>query len=346
MNQVSAWIRKRPLGSFYVITFAITWGLGFSYIAVLQNEQLLLLPLIFVATCAPALAGMIVTAVESGQGRPKLGRNRARWIVFFMAQIACTVIFLAHLHFFQGAPFTPILALFTFFLLAPTVAYIVSAAYSRGTAVRAMMASLVKLRGAGGWVLLALVFIPGIMLLSVATSDFLGRQPASAVSNMVPGMPLLGLVAVKFLYQFFFFNGTGEESGWSGFARPRLQARASPLIAALVVALFWVPWHFFLWAAEGQAVFTISFWFEFYAIHVPTSIIITWLYNRSKGSILVAGIAHAAANTAIAFLPDLDWIVLIAMMAVVALLLVLMDRMWKRLPQEDPAVGHAPRLAV
>lgn len=141
MNQVSAWIRKRPLGSFYVLTFAITWGLGFSYIAVLQNELLLLLPLIFVATCAPALAGMIVTAVESGQGRPKLGRNRARLIVFFMAQIACTAIFLAYFYFFEGASFTPILVMFTFFLLAPKVAYIVSAAYSRGTAVFSSPAS-------------------------------------------------------------------------------------------------------------------------------------------------------------------------------------------------------------
>jgi membrane protease YdiL (CAAX protease family) len=320
--------------------------LGFSYIAWFKHELFLFLPLTFVAMSAPALAGIIVTAVEDGQARPKRGRNRARWIAFFMAQIACAAILLANLYFFDGTPFTPILALFSFFLLTPPVAFIISAAYSRGTAVRAMMASLVKLRGVAGWALLALVFVPGIMLLSVAASDLLGRQPASAVSPVVLGAPLLGLVAVKFLYQFFFFNGTGEESGWSGFARPRLQARVSPLMAALIVALFWVPWHFFLWYAEGQSVFSVLFWFEFYINHALASIIVTWLYNRGKGSILVAGVAHAASNTVIAFLPDLDWIVYTAMMVIVALLLVLIDRMWKRLPQEDPAVDHAPRLAV
>lgn len=346
MHQISAWIQKRPLVSFYVITFAITWGLGFSYIAVLKNEIFLLLPLTFVATCGPALAGIIVTAVCGGQERPKLSVNRARWIVFFVAQVAGTAIFLTYNYIVEGVTITPVFALFTFFLLAPTLAFIISAAYSRGTAVRAMMASLVRLRGVAGWALLALVFIPGILLLSVSTSDLLGRQPASSASDAVLGAPLLGLVALTFLYQIFFFNATGEESGWSGFARPHLQTRVSPLITALIITFFWVPWHFFLWHGEGQDVFSVSFWFEFYIIHISPSIIITWFYNRSKGSILVAGVAHAAANTADAFMPNLDWVTYTTMMAIVALLLVLIDRMWKRLPQEDPAVSHTPRLVV
>jgi len=33
-------------------------------------------------------------------------------------------------------------------------------------------------------------------------------------------------------------------------------------------------------------------------------VIIGWFYNRSKGSILVAGITHAAANTAFDFFPN------------------------------------------
>ena len=349
MSQISAWIRKRPIVSFYVITFTITWGLGFSYIALIKNELFMLAPLFSVATCGPALAGIFVTTVADGRTRLKLGRklarNRARWIAFFIAQIACTAIFVAHNHLFNDAPLTPVMALFAFFLLTPPVAFIVSAAYSRGTAVRAMMGSLVRLRDVVGWALLALVLVPGIALLSVAASDFLGRQPASAARNEVLGAPLLGLIAIKFLYQFFFFNATGEESGWSGFARPHLQARVSPLLAALIVTLFWAPWHLFLWYAEGREVFTLSYWAETFFNLILASILITWLYNRSKGSILVAGTAHAAANTIFVFLPNLDWILYSAMMVIVALLLILFDRMWKRLPQEDPAVSHAPGLA-
>ena len=343
MNQIRGWIQKRPLGSFYVITFAITWGLGFSTIAVLKNEQFLLLPLAFLAISAPGLAGIIVTAVEGGQGRPKLGRNRPRWLVFIAALIASTAILLAYYDIFEGITLTPVFALFALFLLAPPVAFIISAAYSRGPAVRAMMGSFVRLRGVTGWALLALILVPGIALLSVAASAAIGRQPISAVSDLALGLPLLGFVALKFLYQFFFFNATGEESGWSGFARPRLQARISPLLTALVVTFFWVPWHLFLWYAEGQAVFTLAFWLEFITNHALASILITWIYNRSRGSILVAGVAHTASNTVLAFLPNLDWAVFVAVLAIAALLLVLIDRMWKRLPQQEPVLTRPPR---
>ena len=346
MNQVGAWICKKPVVSFYVITFAVSWGLGFSTVAVLKNEQFLLMPLAVLAFCAPALAGIIVTAVEGGQARPAFGRNRRRWIVFIVAMFAGTAIWLAHNHFLNSASITPVIAVFGFFFLTPPVAFIISAAFSRGTAVRGMMASLLRLRGVGGWVVLALVFIPALFIISVAASDLIERRPVLAASDAVLGAPLLGMIVLKFLYQMFFFNATGEESGWSGFARPRLQAHVSPLLTALIVVLFWVPWHFFYWYAEGRDVFTSAFWLEFYTAHLLASVIITWLYNRSRGSILVAGVAHAAGNTVQTFIPNYDARVALVVFAIAALLLVLIDKMWKRLPQEDPAVGHAPRLAV
>jgi len=66
------------------------------------------------------------------------------------------------------------------------------------------MASLVRLRVVV-WALQA--------LLSVAASDLLRPQPAFSVSNEVLAVLMLGLMAIKFLCQFFFFNATGEESG-------------------------------------------------------------------------------------------------------------------------------------
>jgi membrane protease YdiL (CAAX protease family) len=75
-------------------------------------------------------------------------------------------------------------------------------------------------------------------------------------------------------------------------------------------------------------------------------VIIGWFYNRSKGSILVAGIAHAAANTASAFFPNLDWMIYILIAAVAMLVMILFDRMWQRLPHDHPAVYHAPLLGI
>jgi len=160
------------------------------------------------------------------------------------------------------------------------------------------------------------------------------------------GLALIGLVTVKFFYQFFFFNATGEEVGWRGFALPRLQSCTSPLLASLIISLFWVLWHFFLWKAEGRPVLTLQFWLGQFALHLPASVIIGWLYNRSKGSILVAGIAHAAANTAFAFFPNLDWTVYALTFAAAALVMILVDRMWKKLPSGHPAVYRESALDV
>jgi len=67
---------------------------------------------------------------------------------------------------------------------------------------------------------------------------------------------------------------------------------------------------------------------------------------RSKGSILVVGIAHAASNTVVDFLPNLDWDVFTTFMYAAALLMILVDRMWKKLPSGNSAVYSPTSLAA
>ena len=100
----------------------------------------------------------------------------------------------------------------------------------------------------------------------------------------------------------------------------------------------------FLWSAEGKDIFSLAYWIKTYLELFPATVIIGWFYNRSKGSILVAGITHAAANTAFAFFPNLDWTVYDLTVAVAALVMILADRMWKKLPSDHPAVYQEPKL--
>jgi membrane protease YdiL (CAAX protease family) len=202
---------------------------------------------------------------------------------------------------------------------------------------------LIRLCGVWGWAALALVLTPALILLSVPVSRSLGRQPMTAQQFPNMGLALIGLVTVKFLYQLFFFNATGEEVGWRGFALPWLQTRTSPLIAALILGVFWTSWHLFLWRAEGQPVLAPQFWLQRCEIHVLFSLFIVWIYNRSQGNILVAGITHAAANTAMVFSPNLDFQVVCAVVAIAALVPVSVDRMWVKLPPDHPAVATAAR---
>jgi len=207
------------------------------------------------------------------------------------------------------------------------------------------VSSLTRLRGVSGWGALALLFYPALILLSILAGSLLEQQPIAACRFPVPetGPALIGLIAARFLYQFFFFNATGEEVGWRGFALPRLQARHSPLLASLILACFWIPWHLFLWRAQGGAVTSWGYWMGQGSMIALSSIITAWFYNRSKGSILVAGILHAADNTSARLFLIQDRVVyLLLLKAVAALLIVLLARMWKMLPSDHPAVYREP----
>ena len=87
-----------------------------------------------------------------------------------------------------------------------------------------------------------------------------------------------------------------EEVGWRGYALPRLQKRYGALIASLLLGLLWGSWHLPQWfiPATGQA----DKWpFAIFLLHtIAFSILLTWLYNRSAGSLWPVILAHAAFN--------------------------------------------------
>jgi membrane protease YdiL (CAAX protease family) len=337
MNTITNWIKRHQVAAFYILTFTISWGLGFSYIAVMTGEQFLLLPLAFVATCGPGLAGIIISAVINTQ--PRKGPRKVFWIAFLVAWFLSMLVCLANLKFIEQFPLSPVaVGLFTIAVLP--VAFVLASAYSSNPSVRGYLDSLVRLRGVLGWSLVALVLIPALFLISIPVSSYLNKQ--LILSDQFPeiSLTLIGLVVVKFLYQFFFFNATGEETGWRGFALPRIQTRTSPLIAASITGLFWAGWHYFFWQAEGRSVLSLEFWINMCISHILLSVLIVWMCNRAKGSILVAGTAHAALNTVQAFASFGDMLILV--LAIATLVIILVDRMWKKLPTDHPAVYREP----
>jgi membrane protease YdiL (CAAX protease family) len=98
--------------------------------------------------------------------------------------------------------------------------------------------------------------------------------------------------------------GTGEEFGWRGFALQRLQQLMTPLRATLIVAFFHLLWHApTYWLGQGMHNVP-AIWAAFFLL--PWTIIFTWAYNRSKGSILVSIFFHATMGATLsyaAFLP-------------------------------------------
>lgn len=335
MKVVTEWIKHHQVAAFFVITFAIMLGLGFSWNAVLNQDQGLLLPLAFLSVCSPGLAGIIISAVINTQ--PKQGSRKAFWIAFLVAWLLSVSVCLANFKFMEGLQLSPPLVII-FTISSVPVAFILASTHSRNPSVKNHLASLIRLRGVWGWLLLALVFFPVLHLISFPIDSILNKQPMTSYQFPEISLSLIGLVVIKFLYQFFFFNATGEEAGWRGFALPRLQTHTSPLVAAVVISFFWVPWHFFGWQAEGQQVTSLPFWGLMYIGNILLSVLIAWIYNRSKGSILVSGFTHAATNTIQAFIPVQNIQSLYLTLFAVVLVLIFVDRMWKKLPSDHPAV--------
>jgi CAAX protease family protein len=108
-------------------------------------------------------------------------------------------------------------------------------------------------------------------------------------------LPDLGLAGALVLWLLTY--GIGEETGWRGFALPRLQRNRSALAASLLLGGVWAGWHLptllYLpsyvqhgFAAVPGLVIGISL----------GSIVLTWLVNGSRGSVLPAIVWHTTFN--------------------------------------------------
>jgi membrane protease YdiL (CAAX protease family) len=84
----------------------------------------------------------------------------------------------------------------------------------------------------------------------------------------------------------------GEESGWRGYALPRLQRRFSPMTSSLVLGFLWANWHLPLILGH---VYNVTWW-QFVAATMAASVFLSFGFNMSKGSTLCAIVIHGVYN--------------------------------------------------
>ena len=113
----------------------------------------------------------------------------------------------------------------------------------------------------------------------------------------------LYLVIPVFFYVLI-FSVLGEETGWRGFALPKLQEKYGALKASLIIGLIWGFWHLPLFFIDGNFHQDIPIWL-FILQDVALSVVITWIYNHTRGSLLMVHLFHAASNTTLGVLPVL-----------------------------------------
>jgi membrane protease YdiL (CAAX protease family) len=107
-------------------------------------------------------------------------------------------------------------------------------------------------------------------------------------------VPLLSAI-IAMAIMIFPGSAVGEEIGWRGYALPRLQARRTALTASLVIGSLHGLWHLPLWLS-GQHEHPLSVYPAFLIQAVALAVIYTWLYNSTKGSLLLVVLFHMATN--------------------------------------------------
>jgi membrane protease YdiL (CAAX protease family) len=97
----------------------------------------------------------------------------------------------------------------------------------------------------------------------------------------------------------------GEEPGWRGFALPRLEQRHGALKGSLLLAPLWTLWHlplfFTVWGAAYQTVGVLLGLLLFLLIVMSYTLVMTWLFNNTGGSLFLAILFHSAIDSKATF---------------------------------------------
>lgn len=88
-----------------------------------------------------------------------------------------------------------------------------------------------------------------------------------------------------------------EEIGWRGFLLPRLQKRLNPFCSSIVLGIIWACWHLPLFFIVGTCQYGIPF-LLFVMTTTINTIIITWIFNRTNGSLVFPILFHTCNNVA------------------------------------------------
>ena len=115
---------------------------------------------------------------------------------------------------------------------------------------------------------------------------------------------LLSLAAVWLVLEAMFTNQGGllEELGWRGYSLPLLLERINPLRATLLLGFCWAIWHlprdiaFHFPTQYGLKVYLFAYLPMFIFWCIGGSVLMTYFFNRTGGSALIAIAVHGMLN--------------------------------------------------
>ena len=183
--------------------------------------------------------------------------------------------------------------------------------------VRGLLATAVKRPNRRFWYVL--VGLPVAWALTVVAVALALGDPAVGVFDKA--FPAIVIIPLLVLIPAF-----AEEIAWRGYAVDRLLPLMSPLRAALILGIPWAALHLFL-QLPGQMNDQLDWWPTIVSL-LAYSVILTWAYVGSGGSVLLTALIHAGLNGVAPLMAGLDvdrtWIIRAFVAAAIAVAIALL----------------------
>ena len=198
----------------------------------------------------------------------------------------------------------------------PLAAFVVTRIVEGKEGTRKLRRRVLRWRVGIHWYLIVLFGLPVAYFL-VASLVF-GTAPLNALTEK---WPLIFTSYLPNVLVTVLVASVWEETGWAGFATPRMQDKYGPLLASVALGILWALWHLPWYFASGVVVdekvrladierllYLLPL---LILLAIPSRIIMTWLFNSAMGSVLIITLFHAGwdtTNTKIipAFMPQMD----------------------------------------
>lgn len=144
------------------------------------------------------------------------------------------------------------------------------------------------------------VFVFSYTAMSIYIPSFIcsiiGINYKICINNHISSFQLTSplTILICFFAVMIFGGPVGEELGWRGFLLPKLQKKVNPLISSIILGIIWTCWHIpmFYFHVPGYDISFISYLLE----TIWLTILFTWLYNNTKGSLLIIILYHSIDN--------------------------------------------------
>jgi uncharacterized protein len=169
-------------------------------------------------------------------------------------------------------------------LFGPAVAAAIVVAAAEGkSGLRDLLGRILWWRVGVRWYVIALGLPAVLALLTAGMHLLLGAPTPLQLGQLSILEPILFVLVV------------GEEIGWRGYALPRLLATRSMLSASLILGVLWGAWHLPTFFISGLPQHSIPF-SAFMLLTIAYSVLFTWIYVHTAGSVLIATVFHGSIN--------------------------------------------------